>query len=331
VKKCSECNRVYSQSVLVCEFCREALEDSTYSRICLAGMAVALGWQGLLYLTNLSRESFWSEAFINATVFLILIYCAVKLLDKVREPERPVLREIESVLSGRLYRLAFLALLVYLAFNIGLPLFIVGSAISGIEEPGHGFTHIYGQYQSIRRVVLFGAPLLTVILLLQKQGLRFFDFRQPNSSIQIRSTAEESPNSVFILQEPYSQVLPKLAATLSRLGFAPGADPTTGRLWTNRIRCTSDHCKSSPCFDRQRIGDEHDWSRIVSLDIELRSADNEDSTMMTIRPEFCMMLDEAESVTTFPCRSTGRIEATIFEAMRRCDEESKPQASPQSA
>ncbi len=112
MKRCSQCEVPNGLPELFCGACGQVLEESTYLRAIAICSALSVATHGVLRLVGVYTRFSVAELFVLATFFLMVLYPAYKLLQKRREPERPIGREMLSVHGDRWSRVILLALLV---------------------------------------------------------------------------------------------------------------------------------------------------------------------------------------------------------------------------
>ena len=177
MKECPECERQYSIDRLICLDCVETLEDKTYLRFIWVTMAVAVIFHLWLQQWSELGRGLIREA-LKTEVFLLLIsYPSWKVLQKLRNPKRRVLREMGSVFAERSDRLMVLGLSVFLLLS--LPGLV--STLSSWElnlEPGRP---LWLTWFLAVRLWVFLAALFVPIAVMIDQGWRFFDPRIQNT------------------------------------------------------------------------------------------------------------------------------------------------------
>jgi hypothetical protein len=171
-KHCPECNRRFSVDEVVCVKCETIFEERTYLSWIGITSVIALGlvwWmqrQGLLATFSLV------EALKYEAALLLSMYPTAKLVQKIRDPRRPVLREMGSVFSSRSDRAMILMLmLVYPAAFSGLfPRWLPSSPQNAFHLGIIGFVSIAGA--------------IACLAIVFDQKLAFFDFRIRNTYVE---------------------------------------------------------------------------------------------------------------------------------------------------
>jgi hypothetical protein len=174
-KHCSSCGRSYDVGAVVCVPCEVVFEEAAYLRWIWVASALALVAVGLMtYFGILERFSI-SEAFKISAALLLLLYPLAKVVQKARDPRRPVLREMGSVFSGRFDRALVLALLLFAVLTMG----------GGLHLPLRSASSL--AYRPIRFAVDWFVTLVglaSVVAIIIDQGTAFFDFRIRNTYVE---------------------------------------------------------------------------------------------------------------------------------------------------
>ena len=174
-KTCTDCDRVYPITALVCPQCEESFEIATYSRCFALAAALAALAIGALVLLDVLVSFAVAEMLVLSVTFTLILYPLAKLTHKRRDPERRVVLEAGSVWSGRRER-ALLLLLLAFAAVVAIDGGELGSP-SDLVEPSHA---------SIRTAVIAAtviAGLAVCLAAMFDQGLRFFDPRVGNTYV----------------------------------------------------------------------------------------------------------------------------------------------------
>lgn len=165
VQTCSDCGGRTASGWLVCARCGQPFEDDTWVNTVWVTVVLAGLVEVVAHLTGLRP---WSlvQLFMNETSFMVLGYTGLKVLQKVRDPARPVLDEALSVFSTRGMRLVLLLMLLMLglAFAMAAPL---GTWSEGAP----------GVWRWLRYALVIPATPLLVALCIWRFGLGFFDLR----------------------------------------------------------------------------------------------------------------------------------------------------------
>jgi hypothetical protein len=176
VKTCPTCEDELEIQDLVCLDCGEVLEDGPYTSLCFGAVVSAAALHGGLVSLGLYGRFALTEVIILTSVIIAVTYPAVKLVQKRRDPERPILAEILSVYTDRSDRVFFLLILA------ACILIVTGHAPAGALTR----TPVHPQFALVRfiattwGVVFFTLWILASIL---DQGLAFFDPRIANTYV----------------------------------------------------------------------------------------------------------------------------------------------------
>lgn len=169
------CGGHYPLGDLFCDECREALEETHYRLwiVVTFGAAAAIEW--LFAHGGVLREFRATEAIMLGTLLLQLAYPLAKLVQKLRDPERHVLREMGSVFADRWSRVLFISAWIYvgLLWSGRLPKSPVGAG--NLVDPSDAPLRA-----ALVTTSLAGFAIVSA-LLLADQGLRFFDLRVANT------------------------------------------------------------------------------------------------------------------------------------------------------
>jgi hypothetical protein len=223
-KRCAECGAEYEPYRLVCLECMEVLEDNAYLRFVVWTTVLAAGLQlGLRYF-GVTSGRFIAEVFMTE-VFLLVVACPVwKALQKIREPGRPVLAEMASVLGDRWMRAGLLVVIALFLYRLPA---IAASFAELLESPQALWASgPYAAFARVRILVVMSIGSLVFIGAVIHQGWRFFDFRienncllreysrvmDSNPSVVVRHDAERDPNPAGeddLLIEEFSEFMEK--------------------------------------------------------------------------------------------------------------------------
>lgn len=164
-QRCSGCGARTASGWLVCARCGQAFEDDTWVKAVWVTLALAVLVEVGLHLSGVRP---WSivELFMNETSFMVLGYAGLKVVQKLRQPERRVLDEAASIFSSRGMRLVLLAMLLLLAVAFA------GAAPLGTWAEGSP-----GFWRWLRYALVIPAAPLVVALCIWRFGLPFFDLR----------------------------------------------------------------------------------------------------------------------------------------------------------
>jgi hypothetical protein len=174
-KTCSSCGRAFGLESVVCVPCEEVLENGHYLRWITVTSVMAIGAVVWMMRSGILDGFSIAQAFKIEAALLLVCYPAAKIVQKWREPERPVLREMGSVFAGRSDRIMVLCLLAFaLLLAIG-PLRPTPRA-AGARE---GAWILDG----ISWFVALGGLAACVAIVID-QGKSFFDLRIRNTYVE---------------------------------------------------------------------------------------------------------------------------------------------------
>lgn len=178
VKRCGECKRHYPLQAIVCLECEEILEENSYLKF--VWISIALSLVADLALVQLGVLQRWRIAeVLQFTGFLVFVgYPLWKVVQKIREPERPILRELGSIYTGRFDR----ALITTMLLAVALVWLDV------IDTGGVATSKLLVNPEHVPIVRMFALTLMIIaivssIAMIIDQGLSFFDPRVKNTYI----------------------------------------------------------------------------------------------------------------------------------------------------
>lgn len=170
-KECDACGRRYALSRTVCLDCDQGLDDAAYTRAVLFWLGIAALFEGGLYVSGGRTGGgldYLGDAVQTAALLILVGWPLFKLVQKLREPARPVLRELGSLYADRVGRGLVVALVGFVAYlwhdGFDVPLVPVEASWIGWFD----LVRIWGF------LVVGGLALLVTLL---DQGLQFFDPR----------------------------------------------------------------------------------------------------------------------------------------------------------
>lgn len=173
VKTC--CDGAYPLHELFCTQCGEALEETHYRMWIVVTLVAAAALEWWLAATGVLIKIRWPEVLMLEVLLLQLAYPAAKLVQKVRNPARPVLREMASVFADRWSRILFIAAWVFVALLWARLVPRSAGLTKNLVDPSDaGVRHLLVQLDMI------GFAIASA-LILATQGIRFFDLRVPNT------------------------------------------------------------------------------------------------------------------------------------------------------
>lgn len=174
VKVC--CDEAYPLHDLFCAQCGEALEETHYRLWIVVTTVVAAATVWLLAHSDVLVKFRWPDVLILEVFLLQIAYPAAKAFQKMRDPERPVLREMASVFADRWSRVLFIAAWVFIAM-IWLRV-VPRSTVAGHNLVDPSMLPL----RTAISTVSFAGFAVTSALVLVDQGPRFFDLRSSNTA-----------------------------------------------------------------------------------------------------------------------------------------------------
>ena len=158
--------------------CEEILEEPTYLKMVVASLLASLLTVMLLVGVDILNQLRAIEVLELTAAYLLLGYPFLKLVQKVRRPERRVWREMGSIYTNRFDRV-LIGLIVISAILIG----------TGAISPGNlGGQEVFvnPDHASIRAIVVLATAItgtVAAIAIIVDQGWDFFDFSIKNTYI----------------------------------------------------------------------------------------------------------------------------------------------------
>lgn len=173
LKRCSSCGRSYPPDAVVCVGCEVVFEESPYLRWIGVTSVIALGIEWWLLRSGTIEAFSVLEAIEIGTALLLTGYPLSKLVQKLRDPRRPVLREMGSVWSGRWDRVLVLILLLFVPFAFAGGVKLMASVLPSDD----------GVPWYIDAYVGVGGLLAALAIVIDQKGA-FFDFRIRNTYVE---------------------------------------------------------------------------------------------------------------------------------------------------
>jgi hypothetical protein len=173
IKRCSSCGRTYPADAVVCVGCVVVFEETPYLTWVAVTSAIALGIEWWMLRSGRVRAFSVLEAIEIGTALLLTGYPIFKVVQKVRDPRRPVLREMGSVWSGRYDRALILMLLLFVPF-----VFAGGMKLLAPALPTDDGVPFYVD------AYVGAGGLIAALAIVIDQKLAFFDFRIRNTYVE---------------------------------------------------------------------------------------------------------------------------------------------------
>jgi hypothetical protein len=177
MKTCSECKEQYANDRLVCLQCNKSLEDQSYLNWILWTLLLSVPLAIVLRLLGYRGAGMVLEVIIWEPALLAVLYPIAKVVQRIRDPSRPVLDEMKSVFGERANRIG---LLIAIAFFGWFSWTMHGSH-------GEGRTPVSLMDPSWKDIVFWGRASVLLLLpvagflLVFDQGWRFFNLKIANT------------------------------------------------------------------------------------------------------------------------------------------------------
>lgn len=190
-KHCGDCGILWGSDDFVCTACGKIFEESVFLRWVTITTVIAGSFHFIVARLDIPGRGWLVETLMTESFLILLTYGAIKVGQKLRNPQRRVFDELTSVFSDRWGRLVLLFVIVvsiWLGFTLVSLILRAGQPFPPREGEPSWFT----VFRAIRGFITMGFLPPVALFAVWRQGVRFFDPRV--ACTYVPSSHESAPS-----------------------------------------------------------------------------------------------------------------------------------------
>lgn len=169
---CTECGSILEPGQLACSGCGDLPEEATFLRWVWIGIIPAAALHFILGRFGIEGSGFLRETFMTLSLVVLPGYGVTKIVQKLRDPSRPVLDEAVSVFSDRFGRVLLIVLVVVAAWYVVPAVYLTAAGFK--FRPSTPEPLWFTRYVQLRWLVMCFVSVFGLFAIL-RQGPQFFN------------------------------------------------------------------------------------------------------------------------------------------------------------